>query len=143
MSAHVDDTAANAVDLPIRIENRLGDAFEARTLCVSVDGRRVGATSAVTNGTTLRQRLPLDMHATLSPEREHLVRLVVLYAGTGGFEGYMFQITSQHAISGNELRPETLTASVVEVMTDGPQTPMERRPQVKWFGPGLESARTH
>ena len=136
MSPHVDDASASAIDLPIKVENRLGDVFEARTVCLSVDGRRLGTGSAVTNGTTLRQRLPLEVHAMLSPERDHVVRLVVLYAGSGAFDQYIFQVTTEHAIGAKELRTETLTASVEEVMTDGPRTPVERRPQVKWLGPG-------
>lgn len=139
MPAYLDDASADAVEVPIKIVNGLGTSFEARSLCLSVDGQRVGTTDAGELGAGLRNRRPLEPHVRLSPGREHVVLLNALYAGTGQFDGYYFQITSERAIAPTELRAETITASINEVTAEGQRTPLEQRPQVEWSGPGHSS----
>lgn len=139
MLALEDDASPDAVHVPVRVENHLGETFEARTLCVSIDGRRISDAWAKHPGALLREHQPVELGARLRPGVVHRVRLIVLFFGAGRAEGYTFVITTEHEIPPDELRPEVLTAKIVEF--GGADTPIQMRPQVKWHSSGSNAVR--
>ncbi|MBS2019682.1 MAG: hypothetical protein JST00_42865 [Deltaproteobacteria bacterium] len=135
LAEYVDDTSPDAVTLPISVTNGLGSYFEARTLCVTVDGKRLGARMPAEQGAALRGRQPVELRAGLQPGISHRVRVLAVYVGTGAFSAYTFAVGSEREIAPSELSATPLEVAVVEV-APSTRTPLEQRPQVRWSGPG-------